>query len=114
MRGKVGDFARLKHILEAISEIELYLNNAEFHDFMDNSMMRFACIKQMEIIGEASNHISEEIKLKFNSVEWGQIIGMRNFFVHEYFGVDSNLVWEIIKNDIPELKIKVQEILENL
>jgi uncharacterized protein with HEPN domain len=65
-------------------------------------MMRFACIKQMEIIGEASNHISDETKLKFSSVEWLQIVGMRNVFVHEYFGVDSNLVWEIIKNDIPD------------
>jgi len=55
-------------------------------------MMRFACIKQMEIIGEASNHISSETKLKFTTVEWSQIIGMRNVFVHEYFGIDSNLV----------------------
>lgn len=55
-------------------------------------MMRFACVKQMEIIGEASNHISDETKLKFTTVEWSQIIGMRNVFVHEYFGIDSNLV----------------------
>jgi uncharacterized protein with HEPN domain len=59
---------------------------------MENSMMRFACVKQMEIIGEASNHISDETKLKFTTVEWSQIIGMRNVFVHEYFGIDSNLV----------------------
>jgi uncharacterized protein with HEPN domain len=59
---------------------------------MENSMMRFACIKQMEIIGETSNHISSDTKLKFTTVEWSQIIGMRNVFVHEYFGIDSNLV----------------------
>ncbi len=69
--------------------------------------MRFACIKQMEIIGEASNHLSTELKSKFSDVEWSQIVGMRNVFTHEYFGIDSNLVWEIIKNDIPELKGKV-------
>lgn len=77
-------------------------------------MMRFACIKQMEIIGEASNHISDEIKAKFSSIEWDQIVGMRNIFVHEYFGVDSHLVWEIIKNDLPELKLKVVEILKSI
>lgn len=77
-------------------------------------MMRFACIKQMEIIGVASNHISSETKLKFTTVEWSQIIGMRNVFVHEYFGIDSNLVWEIIKNDIPDLKDKMMDILSSI
>ena len=75
-------------------------------------MMRFACVKQMEIIGEASNHLSSALKSKFSEIEWAQIVGMRNVFAHEYFGIDSGLVWEIIKNDIPELKEKIQHILE--
>jgi len=112
MRGKLGDKVRLQHIYDAILEIGSYLVNKEFTDFMENSMMRFACIKQMEIIGEASNHISDETKSKFTSIEWSQIIGMRNVFVHEYFGVDSTLVWEIIKNDLPDLKEKIKKILE--
>jgi len=114
MRGKLGDKVRLQHILDAILEIEDYMQNANFEDFMQNSMMRFACIKQMEIIGEAGNHISEETKAKFLSVEWSQITGMRNVFVHEYFGVDSSLVWEIIKNDIPDLKVKIIRILDSI
>jgi len=65
MRGKMGDAIRLQHILDAICEIESYLINTDFEAFLGNSMMRFACIKQMEIIGEASNHISEEIKAGF-------------------------------------------------
>jgi uncharacterized protein with HEPN domain len=92
MRGKLGDIARLNHILDSINEIETYLVNTDFDSFMNNSMMRFACIKQMEIIGEASDHISEEIKIKFSEIEWAQIKGMRNIFVHEYFGIDSRLV----------------------
>jgi uncharacterized protein with HEPN domain len=68
----------------------------------------------MEIIGEASNHISDETKLRFSSVEWSQIVGMRNVFVHEYFGVDANLVWEIIKNDIPDLKVIIMEIISTI
>ena len=63
-----------------------------FENFSSNAMMRFACIKQLEIIGEASNHLSEETKLKFYDIEWKLIIGMRNIFVHEYFGIDSNVV----------------------
>jgi uncharacterized protein with HEPN domain len=68
----------------------------------------------MEIIGEASNHISDEAKSKFTTIEWSQIIGMRNVFVHEYFGVDITLVWEIIKNDLPDLKEKIKKILHTI
>jgi uncharacterized protein with HEPN domain len=111
MRGKLGDEVRLRHIYDAILEIELYVDGKSFSDFMDNSMMRFACVKQLEIIGEASNHVSTDTKNTFSTVEWAQIVGMRNIFVHEYFGIDANLVWEILTNDIPELKERVKEIL---
>ncbi|MEO6405398.1 MAG: DUF86 domain-containing protein [Ferruginibacter sp.] len=101
MRNELGDKIRLQHILDAIDEIHKYLTSADLSVFLGNSMMRFACIKQMEIIGEASNHLSTELKAKFSDIEWAQIVGMRNVFAHEYFGIDSRLVWEIIKNDIP-------------
>ena len=114
MRSKLGDKVRLQHILDAMLEVENYIGKAEFKDFESNSMMRFACIKQLEIIGEASNHISEGIKSHFSNIEWAQIIGMRHVFVHEYFGVDTILVWEIIKHDIPELKVKIVEILKSI
>ena len=114
MQSELGDEIRLKHVLDAIEEIEKYLLEVDFLMFIENSMMRFACIKQMEIIGEASNHISNELKSKFTDVEWAQIVGMRNVFAHEYFGIDSSLVWEIIKNDIPELKEKIKLILQSI
>ena len=114
MRSEVGDKIRLQHILDAIEEIEKYLIAADLSVFLDNSMMRFACIKQLEIIGEASNHLSSELKSKFSEIEWGQIVGMRNVFTHEYFGIDSNVVWEIIKSDIPELKEKIENVLRSI
>lgn len=114
MRGRIGDKIRLIHILDAIVEIENYLIEADFDIFLNNSMMRFACIKQMEIIGEASNKISNEVKSKFSEIEWSQIVGMRNVFVHEYFGVDTKLVWDIIRSDLPEFKKKVMAIIESM
>jgi len=62
MKGKMGDPQRLLHILEAITEIEKYTSNIVFNDFLVNSMMRFASIKQLEIIGEASNYITAKLK----------------------------------------------------
>lgn len=107
MRGKLGDKARLNHILDAIIEVEAYLSEADYSEFLSNSMMRFACIKQMEIIGEASNHISEATKSQLSEIEWRQIIGMRNILIHEYFGIDSKVVWDIIRHDLPDLKKKI-------
>ena len=102
MKDKMGDKQRLGHILDAITEIESYIAGAEFSIFFSNSMMRFASIKQIEIIGEAANYITQE--------KWQQITGMRNILIHEYFGVDVNLVWQVIINDIPALKSAVQKI----
>ncbi len=114
MKGKIGDFARLQHIYDAIIEIEEYVQNKNFSDFANISMLRFACIKQLEIIGEASNHLSVEKQQQFSEIQWAQIVGMRNIFVHEYFGIDINIAWEIIEFDIPELKTKIAEILEEM
>ncbi len=111
MRGSIGDKVRLTHILDAIIEIEEYVVDANYSKFKENSMMRFACIKQLEVIGEASNHITTDIKEKFSSIKWPQIIGIRHIFVHEYFGIDSKLVWDIIKNDLTILKVDIQNIL---
>lgn len=69
--------------------------------------MRFACIKQIEIIGEAANYISPETKSLFTDMEWQQIIGMRHVLVHEYFGIDFDLIWQVIINDLPILKQKI-------
>ena len=111
MRGDLGDKSRLQHIMDAVLEIESYVAQAGSKEFMDSSMMRFACIKQLEIIGEASNHISEKTRSLFPNVEWAQIVGMRNMFVHEYFGLDPNIVWDIVQKDLPELKEIVLEML---
>lgn len=114
MRSKLGDKIRLQHIKESIDEIYNYIFETEFDTFINNSMMRFACVKQLEIIGEASNHVSDELKQNFSEIEWSQITGMRNVFVHEYFGIDTTIVWQIIKNDIPVLKAKIDDILKSL
>ncbi len=111
MNDNLGDDQRLLHILDEIGEIEAYTATASLNTFIENSMMRFASIKQIEIIGEAANNITEETKRKFAAVEWRQIIGMRHILVHEYFGIDTQLVWQIIIEDIPKLKIALQAVI---
>ncbi len=114
MQNKMGDRQRLLHILEAIKEIESYTGDADLNEFSRNSMMRFASIKQIEIIGEAANYISQEVKDQFSDIQWKQITGMRHILVHEYFGISIQLVWQIILKDMPELKTKVEQVLSSL
>jgi uncharacterized protein with HEPN domain len=111
MKDHKGDKSRLLHILDAISEIEEYTQDLDFEGFFRASMPRFASIKQLEIIGEAANYISTDIKERYPDIEWRRIIALRNILIHEYFGVDAKIVWDIIKEDIPNLKILVEIIL---
>jgi uncharacterized protein with HEPN domain len=109
MNDKMGDDQRLLHIEEAIAEIESYTKGIDILEFKSNSMIRFASIKQMEIIGEAARYVTEETRNKYPDIEWKEITGLRNILVHEYFGIDSNLIWQIIETDIPDLKKKLRK-----
>jgi uncharacterized protein with HEPN domain len=113
MKNKLGDEQRLRHILNAIEEIESYTLGIQLEDFLQNSMMRFASIKQLEIIGEACNHLSKELKQQAPDIQWNEIIGMRHVFVHEYFGIDNLLLWEIINQDLQDFKKSLIQLLRN-
>lgn len=109
-----NDFIRLQHIFDAIEEIEKYTLDVSFSDFEQNSMMLHASVRQLEIIGEASNHLSKEIIATYQTVEWKQIIGFRNLLIHEYFGVDIAVVWNVIQFDLPHLKNEIIIIISDL
>lgn len=114
MNEALGDKPRLLHILAAISEIERYVKDADVREFQSNSMLRFASIKQLEIIGEAARAVSAQLKEANRTIPWSEIIGLRNILIHEYFGVDSLLIWQIIVTDLPLLKTKIQEVVNPL
>ena len=114
MKGQMNDKIRVQHILDAIAEVKTYLSSVSFEDFLTNSEKRFATIKQIEIIGEACNRITNDVKQAHPEIEWSSINGFRNISIHEYFGVNFQIVWEIAKNDLPVLKERFAEILRKL
>lgn len=113
MTDRLGDKIRLRHILEAINEIETFIKDIDFVQFSSNSMMFSACVRQLEIVGEAVNRLSDDIIFLNPDVEWRKITGLRNMLIHEYFGIDDRLIWNIIQRNIPDLKEKVTTILNN-
>ncbi|MEW6507815.1 MAG: DUF86 domain-containing protein [Bacteroidota bacterium] len=114
MRNSWGDKARLQHIYDAILEIESYIKNSSYEVFHSNTMMHYACIKQLEIIGEAANHLTSHFKILNSEIQWREIIDLRNLLIHEYFGIDTKIVWDIITSDIVLLKSQIKKIIEQL
>lgn len=76
-------------------------------------MIKSAVVRQLEIIGEASNHLSESLKDKYAEITWKDIIGFRNIVVHEYFIIDYAVIWDILQNYLPTLKITITDLLKN-
>jgi len=102
--------AYLDDIIDAIANIEEYTANLEFEEFMENKMVRDATIRNLEIIGEAVKNLPDDIKEKHPEVEWREIAGLRDILAHKYFEINVKIIWDIIKNKIPELKDQISEI----
>jgi uncharacterized protein with HEPN domain len=102
----------LEDILESIELMEDYIKDISREDFMSSMMYLDLVVRRLEVVGEAVNNLSEEIKEKYSDIPWHEIGGMRNKLIHEYFGVDKDLVWETAKKDVPNFKKNIQEILK--
>lgn len=94
----------LDDIQDATDKIESYTSNISLEKFRNDTKTIDAVIRNIEIIGEAARHIPEDVRLKFPEVPWSLMIGARNKAIHEYFGVDTAILWQTIKEDIPLLK----------
>jgi len=102
----------IEDILENIKLIEGSTGSLAKKDFEENLDIRDATIRRLEIIGEATKNIPEEFRGKYPEVEWREISGTRDKIIHNYFGVDLDVVWDIIKKDLFELKKEIEKILE--
>lgn len=103
----------LNDIQDAITKIKKYTNGLSFLMFQNDDKTVDAVIRNFEIIGEAAHRIPEEIKDKYNTVNWHRIRGFRNRIVHDYMGVDLAIVWEIIQNNLSDLQEQIDEIIQN-
>ncbi|MCX6750080.1 MAG: DUF86 domain-containing protein [Candidatus Pacearchaeota archaeon] len=105
-----NDLAFIEHILESINAIEDFSKNISKKELVVNRLNQSAIVREIEIIGEAVKNLSEDIKDKHKEIEWKDIAGTRDKMIHHYFGVDLDIIWNIIKISIPDLKIKILKI----
>ncbi|MCK5149828.1 DUF86 domain-containing protein [Candidatus Pacearchaeota archaeon] len=104
----------LNDVLRAIKKIEEYTaKTLNFKEFMKQRIIVDAVIRNLQIIGEAVKNIPIKLRRKYPDVEWKKIAGLRDIITHAYFGVEENLIWDIVANKLPKLKKDVDEILKN-
>jgi uncharacterized protein with HEPN domain len=104
----------VEDILNAIQNIEEYSNGVIFEDFLKNRMLIDAIIRNFEVIGEAAKHIPVRFRNKYPDVPWKMAAGLRDKLIHEYFGVNAQVLWDTIKQDLPLLKPNIEKLLKEI
>lgn len=101
----------LKDILVAIRKIENYTEKLTYEEFLKDELRQDGVVKNLEVIGEAVKNIPQDIKNKKPEIEWKKIAGLRDILTHEYFGINFEIVWDVIMKKIPDLKKSVTDLL---
>lgn len=113
MREPLKDKERLLHMIAAIDRILRYTEGKSYEDLVNDDMMYYAVIKNIEIIGEAANMLTTEFQTTHPDTPWKMVKGMRNYIVHEYFQIDDVVVWDVVTNNWLPLKQQLQSYLNS-
>lgn len=108
-----SDRVYLHHMLDAVQRIESYVA-VGYNGFMSATHWQDAVIRQLEILGEATKKLSDELRAQHDEVEWRRIAGLRDVLIHDYMGVDLEAVWEVTQQHLPILRDQLTLILDEL
>lgn len=102
---------RLEDITEALDRIFEYVQEMDYENWLKDRKTIDAVVRNLEIIGEAAANMPENIQEQFADIPWGKMKGMRNILVHEYFGLDNQVLWKTVQEDLPPLKQALEKLL---
>lgn len=97
-------------MLEAMRNIEEYIQDCSYAEYTTDRKTKDAVVRNLEILGEAATHVPEDVRARFTTIPWKNIIGLRNVVIHHYFGIDHATIWFIVTEQIPLLKQQVKEV----
>jgi len=97
-------------MLEALRKIELYTAGMDHSSFLQDEKTIDAVVRNLEVLGEAARQVPDDFVAGHRSVPWGKITGLRNRIVHDYFGLDLEIIWQIIRNDLAPLKVQLEKL----
>ncbi len=101
----------LQNILECIVKIETYTSSGK-EEFMSSELIQDAVIRNLEIVGEATKRVSQGLKEQHQQIPWRQMAGLRDVLIHDYMGISLKIVWNVVQNELPQLKIKIIGLLD--
>jgi len=104
------DRERLRDILEAVERIEKYAARGR-ESFERDELIQVWIVHHLQLVGEAARSVSPDFRASHPEIPWPQIVGMRNILVHDYFGIDTEIVWAAVERDLPALKSQVESAL---
>ena len=104
----------LEDIGDRIEKIVSYINGMSYEEFVQDDKTVSACIREIEVIGEATKQIPSEITDKFDDLPWSLMAKMRDKLIHWYFEVDEEIVWNVATQKLPMIKIQIDEIIQKL
>jgi uncharacterized protein with HEPN domain len=110
---KRADADFLSDSKEAILRINTYVEKLGYDEFLEDTKTQDAVVRNLEIIGEAIKNISEELKKKYPQIRWNDLAGIRDKLIHHYFGVNFDIVWSVVKEELPKILLQLEEILKN-
>lgn len=102
----------LKHILDEVNFLTKSAKKYSLEKLLHDPTLQRAYTRSLEVIGEAVKNLPKDFRQKYPDVKWKTISGMRDRLIHHYFGVDLEIVWDVIKNEIPKLKNQIEKILK--
>ena len=102
----------LEDIAESCAKILRFISGTSYDEFVEDEKTYDAVVRNLEIIGEAAKNVPDDIRLKYRGIEWRKIAGLRDVIAHEYFGIDNDILWDIIQNKVEPLQKEVKRILD--
>ena len=105
---------RIEDILEAVERIERYTEGLRYDQWQTDQKTIDAVIRNIEVIGEAAKHVPPDVQKMFPEIPWGKMKGIRNILIHEYFGVDIEVLWKTAMEDLPGLKDLLMGMLDRI
>lgn len=103
---------RIEDMLDAADAIEQFVKGLDFDSFRRDRKTVDAVVRNLEVIGEAARHIPDSVRETFSDIPWAEIVGMRSILIHEYFGIDFEILWHTVKSDVPGLVPALRSLLD--
>ena len=104
----------IKDILISMQDVEEFTSGITFEDFLKDKKTIKAVIRSLEVLGEASKKIPDDVKTRYPRIPWKRMAGMRDKLIHEYFGVDLEIVWNAAKKELPPVKSSIEELVREI